>query len=120
MRSSIVPADASFRRNVFQGHVANQIRTLASTDGNVLLFNIHLSATNAAPIQFPDSDGGLPDDHARLLFAMSSVLPPHLKDAVKQQEGIGVSEGTRGFVFNADLVSLIKFLDIGTRASNLR
>ena len=99
---------------------ADQVKGLASTDGNVLLFNVHLSATNAAPIQFPDSETGLPDDHARLLFRMSSLLPPHLKDAVQQQEGLAVSEATRGFVFNANLVSLIKFLDIGTRPSNLR
>jgi len=37
-----------------------------------------------------------------------------------QQEGINVSENTRGFAFQADLVTLIKFLDIGTRPSNLR
>jgi hypothetical protein len=98
---------------------ADQIRALATTDGNVLLFNLHLSATAASPIQFPDSESTLPDEHARLLFRISSLLPPHLKDAV-EQEGIPVSEGTRGFVFNADLVSLIKFLDVGTRPSNLR
>jgi hypothetical protein len=27
---------------------------------------------------------------------------------------------TRGFAYNADLVALIRFLDIGTRPSNLR
>jgi hypothetical protein len=31
-----------------------------------------------------------------------------------------VSDGMRGFVFNADIVSVIRFLDIGTRPSNLR
>jgi hypothetical protein len=31
-----------------------------------------------------------------------------------------VTEGSRGFVFNADLVQLVQFLDLGTRASNLR
>ncbi|MBW7886468.1 MAG: VWA domain-containing protein, partial [Caldilineaceae bacterium] len=39
---------------------------------------------------------------------------------IAQQEGYTVSENSRGFVFNADMVSLIKFLDIGTRPSNLR
>jgi hypothetical protein len=40
--------------------------------------------------------------------------------AVANQEGYGVKEGARGFAFNADLVEIIKFLDIGTRPSNLR
>jgi hypothetical protein len=37
-----------------------------------------------------------------------------------QQEGLSVDEGGRGFVFHGDMVSVIKFLDIGTRPSNLR
>jgi hypothetical protein len=47
---------------------------------------------------------------------MSSVLPPPLQDAARG-EGFRVEEGTRGFVFNADLVSVIRFLDIGTRVA---
>ena len=39
---------------------------------------------------------------------------------IAQQEGFRVSDGTRGFVFNADMVSVIRFLDIGSRPSNLR
>ena len=34
-----------------------------------------------------------------------------------QQEGIGVSDATRGFVFNADLVAVIRFMDIGTKVA---
>jgi hypothetical protein len=50
---------------------------------------------------------------------MSSVLPMHIRDQARN-EGSRVTEHSRGFVFNADLVSVIKFLDIGTRPSNLR
>lgn len=98
---------------------ANEIKGLASSDGNVLLFNVHLSSQRANPIEFPDSDGTLPDEFARLLFSMSSILPTHIQNAAKQ-EGYQVSEASRGFVFNADIVSVIRFLDIGTRPSNLR
>ena len=37
-----------------------------------------------------------------------------------KQEGYALGVGARGFAFNADLVATIKFLDIGTKASNLR
>ena len=67
-----------------------------------------------APIELPDSEDDLPDDFARLLFRMSSVLPPAIRETAKR-EGYLVSNETRGFVFNADLVSVIRFLDIGTR-----
>jgi hypothetical protein len=98
---------------------AESIRKLTSSDGEVLVFNLHLSSHRAAPIEFPDSEVGLPDQFARLLFRMSSLLPPYMR-SFAGQEGISVSDATRGFAFNADMVSLIRFLDIGTRPSDLR
>ena len=98
---------------------AESVRNLSSDDGNVLLFNAHLSSHRAAPVEFPDGEAGLPDQYAQLLFRLSSALPPYIR-TVAQQEGYAVSDGARGFVFNADLVSVIRFLDIGTRPSNLR
>jgi len=98
---------------------ANAIKSLGSSDGNVLLFNVHLSAQKSSPIEFPDNENNLPDEFAKLLFQMSSNLPTHIQNAAKQ-EGYQVSEASRGFVFNADIVSVIRFLDIGTRPSNLR
>jgi len=98
---------------------ADAIRRLASSDGEVLLFNLHTSSQRATPIEFPDSDAGLPDQFAQLLFRMSSALPPYMR-SIAQQEGYRVSEGTRGFVFNANMEAVIKFLDIGTRPSDLR
>ena len=68
------------------------------------------------PIEFPEDEAGLPDDFARLLFRMSSVLPPKLVEAAKS-DGFAVGPHSRGFVFNADLVAVIRFLDIGTRVA---
>lgn len=101
------------------GDAANSIKQLSSSDGEVLLFNLHISSQRATPIEFPDSEGGLPDQFARLLFSMSSSLPEYMRK-IAQEEGYRVSDGARGFVFNATMVAIIKFLDIGTRPSNLR
>ena len=98
---------------------ADAVRALSSDDGSVLLFNVHLSSHQATPIEFPESDEGLPDQYAKLLFSLSSLLPAYMRSAA-QSEGYAVSDGTRGFVFNADMVAVIRFLDIGTRPSNLR
>lgn len=98
---------------------AQTLKQLAGSDGNVLLFNVHLSSHKASPIEFPDSEEPLPDEYARRLFRMSSNLPDYMRNFA-QQEGFKVSENTRGFVFNADMVAVIRFLDIGTRPSNLR
>jgi hypothetical protein len=100
---------------------AASLRGLSSQDGNVLLFNVHISFRKERPIEFPEREADLPDAAARLLFRMSSLLPPNMRQTA-QNDGFRVSDTTRGFVFNADLVSVIRFLDIGTRvdAKNLR
>src|SRR5207302_1589657 len=60
---------------------AKALRRLASADGNVLLFNVHISSSPAAPIEYPAAADGLPDNFARLLFRLSSPLPPPLLEA---------------------------------------
>jgi len=99
---------------------ADPLRELETEDGQVLLFNCHLSMTKADKFLFPANDELLPDDFARLLFEMSSELPKPLS-ARAIAEGFDVEAGARGMAFNADMVSLIKFLDMGTKiASTLR
>jgi hypothetical protein len=98
---------------------AEAVRCVSSNDGETLLFNVHLSSHTASPIEFPDGEAGLPDKYAELLFRASSSLPSYMQN-VARQEGYSISDGSRGFVFNADMVSVIRFLDIGTRPSNLR
>ena len=99
---------------------AQALRSFATDDGEVLLFNVHLSAADEPPVTLPDALAELPpDDYARQLFQMSSVLPFSMR-AAAEQEGFAVSLDTRGFVFNADPAALVRFLEIGTRPSNLR
>lgn len=98
---------------------ANALRELASSDGNVLLFNLHVSSDASPATSFPDSGAELPNRYAQTLFDASSVLPIHMRTYAMQQ-GYSVSGDTRGFVFNADMTSVVQFLDIGTRPSDLR
>jgi hypothetical protein len=95
---------------------AEDLQRLKSRDGPVLLFNAHLSDKANRPVEFPEDEAGLPDRFARLLFRMSSPLPPRLVEAAKS-ERYAVTHGARGFVFNADLVAVVRFLDIGTRVA---
>jgi hypothetical protein len=100
---------------------AQHLRELASEDGSVLLFNAHISSRAEHAIEFPDREEGLPDGFARRLFRMSSRLPSSMRNAARQA-GLAVTDDSRGFVFNADLASVVRFLDIGTRVDlkNLR
>ena len=99
---------------------AESIRSLATAHGNVLIFNCHLSMQAADKIVFPGNIEMMPDEFARTLFRMSSVLPSPMMQ-LATTEGFKLEPNARGFVFNADTVSLLQFLDMGTRVSkNLR
>jgi len=95
------------------------IATLKSTDGAVLLFNCHLSSQRAASVEYPSSPEALPNEFAKTLFTMSSVIPDPFRRSAAQS-AINLNEGARGFVFNADVAALVQFFDIGTRPANLR
>jgi len=50
---------------------ANALKNLASKDGGVLLFNIHVSSKGATPVEFADTDATLPDEFSKLLYTIS-------------------------------------------------
>jgi len=98
---------------------AEALRNLTTNDGAVLLFNCHISSKPLKPVVFPESDAELPDTFAMTLFQVSSSLPESLLK-LAASENVVLGPKARGFAFNAHLMELIRFLDIGTRASNLR
>src|SRR5262249_22411077 len=89
---------------------AETLRNLATSDGNALLFNCHLSATAGfGSVMFPDTDGSLPDEFARMLFRMSSLLPEKCLEVAKGK-GFEVTPGARGMVFNGDATAMIQLV----------
>ena len=98
---------------------AKALCSLGSEDGATLLFNIHLSSAAGNAIELPASSEGLPDQFAKQLYEMSSVLTPFMVSRAKEM-GLPAGDGARGFVFNAQPMQVIQFLDIGTRPANLR
>jgi hypothetical protein len=105
------------------GNPTSEMKSLldkASDDGNVLLFNLHLSSRNTQAISFPDNASNLPDEYAKMLFETASSLTPFMRNIAKQDYALDLSDGAKGFVLNGDLSLVITALDIGTRPSNLR
>lgn len=94
--------------------IAAAIKQLTTSDGECLLFNIHVSTLQGEAIQFPNVDAGLADSYAKLLFRMSSVLPTHVSK-LAADKGYRIAEGAHGFMFNADPKDIANFFDIGTR-----
>ena len=98
----------------------NSLTSLSTTDGNVMLFNIHLSANpNATPVSFSDSSDDLADAYSKMLFETASPLTPAMR-GLAREHSFETSESSRCFVLNADLVLLVQAIDIGTRPSNVQ
>lgn len=104
------PTDADPQEN------ARAIRKLRTSDGKALLFNLLISSDPTLPTYFLADDALVTDTYSKLLFRMSSKLPPQMWQAA-QAEGIDVVPGARGVVFNADPTAVVRFLDIGTRVT---
>lgn len=92
---------------------AAAVRQLSSSDGDVLLFNVHYSNNPGSPFQFPDWEQGLPDDTALRLFRMSSVLPPAIIESARR-DGVEAQPEARAYVLDADLPAVGRFLKTGT------
>lgn len=99
--------------------LATHLQQIQTSDGAVLLLNLHLSNSGAAVVEFPSSESVLADEYARLLFRMSSLIPDHLA-SIAQGNGFAINSESRGFMFNAEATQLVAFFDIGTRAAQLR
>ena len=98
--------------------LAEEIMALETNDGNVLIYNAHLSEMSATPVQYPSDESEVPPDaYAVQMFRMSSEFPDPVVDLAADM-GLPVVNGSRGYVYNADMVALVQFLDIGTRAAS--
>jgi len=96
------------------------LTSLSTSGGNVMLFNIHLSAKqNVEPVSFVDSPDGLPDAYSKMLFETASQLSPSMRSLAKEH-GFDTSEDSCCFVLNGDLVLLVQAIDIGTRPSSVQ
>lgn len=92
---------------------ARKVMNLHTTDGNVLIFNIHI-ANNMHRVTFPHSTAQLVDDNlAEFLFGLSSILPEPLREEAEKAD-LPSEPDARCFVYNADPVTMIKTLNFAS------
>jgi hypothetical protein len=97
--------------------LAEEIKNLKTTDGQVLLFNCHLEEYEGDSFTFPTTKEDLPsDNYAHTLFQMSSIIPHKLQGEVATMKGTQTAP-FRAMAFKAGASELIKMMDIGTRTA---
>jgi hypothetical protein len=99
--------------------LAEMLRKISTNDGTVLLFNLHIDASQTAPVIFPSSESALHDNHSKQLFRMSSPFPAHLIGPASER-GYTAAGESRFFGYKAGYEAIVDFFEIGTRASQMR
>lgn len=95
---------------------ANELKSMFTNDGNVILFNIHFTASKSAeevvcPIEISELGG---NSYAEALFAMSSLLPERYNADISRCLNDGRAGRHKAMGVNADATTLVKLMDIGT------
>ena len=95
--------------------LANEIKSLYTSDGNVLFFNVHITPRRVESITFPMTKAELNGNrYAEELFDLSSLLPRVYNERIKQLQDIDTDCRLSAMAVNADMEQLIKIMDIGT------
>lgn len=93
-----------------------RIRALATSDGPVLVLNCHITEGQGEAEVFPDDARAARfEKRQRELYMISSPLPEPIRQQARAS-GYTITDGSRGYAFNADFATLVDFLDIGTQA----
>ena len=95
---------------------ANELKSMFTNDGNVILFNIHISANKAVCVTCPASKDEVSfSSLATTMYEMSSLLPMRYSDRIADLRGDGAPNNRyTAMSINADMSTLIQLMDIGT------
>ena len=94
---------------------ANELKAMFTNDGNVLLWNIHITPNNMEQVLLPIGKNELKGDkYSELLYDMSSLLPTRYNQAISDIRGDSVDSRHVAMATNTDMSTLIQLMDIGT------
>lgn len=98
--------------------VSDNIKSLHTDDGNVLLINIHICSGDSlreTNIIFPCSTEEVPDTkYAHLLYNMSSVMPEEYNEHISEVRSKLSNPPYKGMSFNTSVTDLISMMNIGS------
>ena len=95
--------------------LANELKSLFTNDGNVLLWNIHITPDNKEQLVFPISKTELNNDkYSEWMYDMSSLLPSRYNVPIGDLRGDAENTRHVAMATNTDMSTLIQLMDIGT------
>jgi hypothetical protein len=99
----------------YRMQLANEVKAMYTTDGNVLMFNVHISPRSMESLSFPVDKSELNGNrYATELFDLSSLLPKVYNERIARLKNIPMDQRLVAMAVNADMQQLVKIMDIGT------
>ncbi len=99
--------------------IASKIKALTTTDGNTLLFNVHIASESGADsMLFPSlEEFAAWSGESRCAFALYSAasdLPENFGDALREVKSTDCRESFKAMSFNSSVSELVTILNIGS------
>ena len=96
--------------------LSNEIKSMFTNDGNIILINIHITPDNVQSLTFPTTKTELQGNvYGITLCEMSSLLPLRYNQPISIVRNDTNSQIRHyGMAVNADMSTLIQLMDIGT------
>ena len=95
---------------------ANELKSMFTNDGNVLLFNIHIVPSKDYRVVYPVDKSELKGNKfGEILYHLSSLLPlRYNQDIARFRDDNDPNIRHKAMAFNTDMSTLIQLMDIGT------
>lgn len=97
--------------------LSNKLKEVATEDGNLLFFNLHITANTdqASVLKWPTINEPLPYlRHSKLLYDMASVLPPLYANTIASLKGHFTPQEYKAVCYNASCDELLGDIQIGS------
>lgn len=90
------------------------IKSIATSDGNALVWNIHISNSSAEVHTCPDKGSQMPDELAQAMLDASSPVPDDAKDYARIMYNWELGEEAKCMAYNAEAKDLVKLLSFAS------
>lgn len=97
---------------------ARILKQLHTSDGETLLFCLHIATQSEGEILFPAQVPDGIDAEGKFLFEISSPMPLHIRQQALRL-GYTIEEGSRFFAYGAGPERVSHFFELGTRPAQL-
>ena len=94
---------------------ARSLMNVATSDGNLLLFNAHIS-NGQGKLVIPSSESAIPSPLGKLMFRLSSEIPASMIEIAKKVGFEDAKMGSRGLIINGEAGDMIQLIDFGSVA----